>query len=445
MLVGWREALVYETKWKWVRFCVSLDQLASPYLPVGINLRGTRRVPSQNFALNGRFVASCAILGNAKSAGSDLHAYTVIQRQRRVVFGTDNGTAWAPRCRMYKLNKTEKQLTKLKQTTLNDQGLLERFDLETWIAGSPGVLGENLLVLATEYILPSNLRIDILALDKSANIVVVELKRDQSGGDIEWQAIKYASYCSSLTADEIYEILAARKTIDTDAARDQIEQFIDEELDQLNHDQRIILVARDYHPDVASAVLWLREYDVDVRCVRIASFVDTDGTLFLNPEVIIPLPEAETYTTRREKKQQKQRDPARSPFSLEKGNFTHAELEQQLLSTLNRDTDLTPRLAAFLDILMSADRTFDREELKKALVERGIGGELGQAGHFLSNLSQFLTKKSNPHLRQLIAFEGGSRAGQLKDQFRLVTDYRLLVEKVLNSWREAGHAKEANA
>ncbi|MGA9965700.1 MAG: endonuclease NucS domain-containing protein [Terriglobales bacterium] len=199
---------------------------------------------------------------------------------------------------MYKLNKTEKQLTKLKETTLSDQGLLERFDFETWIAGSPGVLGEDLLVLATEYVLPSNLRIDILALDKSANIVVVELKRDQSGSDIEWQAIRYASYCSNLTADEIYAILAKTKMIDTDAARDQILQFIDEELEQLNNEQRIILVAGDYHPDVASAVLWLREYEIDVRWVRIPSFVDAEGNLFLNPEIIIPLPEAEVYTTR---------------------------------------------------------------------------------------------------------------------------------------------------
>ena len=160
---------------------------------------------------------------------------------------------------MYKLNRAGKQLTKLTLTSLTDRGLLERFDLEEWIATSPDVLGEDLLVLAKEYVLPSKIRIDILALDKSANVVVVE-PRDLSG-DIEWQAIKYASYCSSLIPDEIYEILAVSKGIDADAARLQIEQFIDEELDQLNRDQRIILVARDFDSGVASAVLWLRDYE----------------------------------------------------------------------------------------------------------------------------------------------------------------------------------------
>jgi hypothetical protein len=331
------------------------------------------------------------------------------------------------------------------QTTLGDQGLLERFDLEEWIATSPDVPGEDLLVLATEYVLPSNLRVDILALDKSANLVVVELKRDQSGSEMDWQAIKYASYCSSLTAEELYEILAAAKGIDADQARDQIEQLVDEELDKINQEQRIILVARQFHPDVASAVLWLREHEIDARCVRIQSFVDSEGNFFLNPEVIIPLPEAEVYTTRREKKQQKQREPARSSFSLEKGNFTPAELEEKLLSTLHRKSALTPRFAALLDVLLSGDRNFDREELKKALFDRGIGEDVGQAGHFLSNLSQFLTKKSNPHLRQLIAFEGGSRPGQVKDQIRILPQYRALVGKVLKKWQEGTPRPQAAA
>jgi hypothetical protein len=332
---------------------------------------------------------------------------------------------------MYKLDRAGKHLTKLSPTSLSDQRLLERFDLEKWVAGSPEVLGEDLLVLATEYILPSKLRIDILALDKSANIVVVELKRDQSGGSIEWQAIKYASYCGSLTAEEIYEILAAFKGIDAAEARSQIERFIDEELDQLNRDQRIILVARDFDANVVSAVLWLRDYEIDLRCVRLRSFVDSNGDLFLNPEVIIPLPEARDYVLRREAKQQSRRKQTRSSFSLERGQFTAQELERQLTLSLQRDSELTPRLTAFLEVLLSADRSFGREELKKALFERGIGESIGQAGRFVSNLSQFLTKQTNPHLRQVIAFEGGSRQGEMKDQYRILPEWRGLVADVL--------------
>jgi hypothetical protein len=75
------------------------------------------------------------------------------------------------------------------------------------------------------------------AFDKRANVVVVELKRDQSGSVIECQAIKYASYCSSLTTEELYALLARYRGIDADSARLAIEDFIDEELDRPNGTQ----------------------------------------------------------------------------------------------------------------------------------------------------------------------------------------------------------------
>jgi hypothetical protein len=327
---------------------------------------------------------------------------------------------------MYRLDKGSKHLSKLTNTSLTEEGMLERQDLEEWLASTPEALHEDLLVLATEYVLPTNLRIDILALDKQANLVVVELKRDKSGSDIEWQSIKYASYCSSLRPDEIYQILADRKKTDADKARQEIEEFIDEELEELNKNQRIILVAGEFHSDVASAVLWLREYEIDVRCVRLRSFRDTDGSFFLSPELIIPLPEV-----RREPKQQRRRDPERSTFSLETSQFSDDDLYKKLLATLRRRSRLTPRFASLLNLLLSADRKFVREELKSMLVKNKMAKDSGQAGRYLSNLSQFLTKKSNPHLRQIVLFEGGNRSGAIKDNYQIQTKYRDLVHRAL--------------
>jgi len=39
-----------------------------------------------------------------------------------------------------------------------------------------------------------------------------------------------------------------------------------------------------------------------------------------------------------------------SPFSLEKGDFTDKELKKRLKETLTRESDLTPRLIAFIKI-----------------------------------------------------------------------------------------------
>ena len=49
-------------------------------------------------------------------------------------------------------------------------------------------------------------RLDLLALDKDGNLVIIENKLDDSGRRRNWQAIKYASYCSSLTKQDIIDI-----------------------------------------------------------------------------------------------------------------------------------------------------------------------------------------------------------------------------------------------
>jgi len=153
-------------------------------------------------------------------------------------------------------------------------------------------------------------------------------------------------------------------------------------------------VAGEFHPDVISAVLWLREYDIDLRCVRLRCFSDEEGAFFINPEVIIPLPEAEDFVKRKEAKVQRRRTPDSGSLSLEVEDLTTEQLGQRLLATLKRQSDLTPRFVALLEILLSEDRVFGLEEIKEALLKRAIGKDIGQAGRFLSNLSQFITKRT---------------------------------------------------
>jgi hypothetical protein len=89
-----------------------------------------------------------------------------------------------------------------------------------------------------------------------------------------------------------------------------------------------------------------------------------------------------------------------------------------------------------LDILLSDDRRFGREEVKKRLFERGVGKDIGQSGRYLSNLSQFLTKKSNPHLRRVIEFTSGGEQGETKDDYRVRDEYRDLIRRLLEESRQ---------
>lgn len=138
-----------------------------------------------------------------------------------------------------------------------------------------------------------------------------------SGKDVDWQAIKYTSYCSNFLVEEIISNFAVYLKSDEDDARSIIDEFIEEDLEILNHSQRIILVSKEYHSDVISAVLWLRDYGIDIECLRLKPFVDEKGELFVQPDKIIPLPEAKDYIV---KKERKQKEIKKARGSFDKGN-----------------------------------------------------------------------------------------------------------------------------
>jgi len=332
---------------------------------------------------------------------------------------------------MYRVDIENKRLIKLSPTQFSTLKLKERYDIEEWIEKTPEILGEELLIIYKELPLPSGIRLDLLAIDKKANLVIIELKRDDSGTNVEWQAVKYTSYCSNFLQEDIFKYYAEYLQSDEDEAQLKIEEFIDEEIDKLNEKQRIILVSKEFHSDVISAVLWLRDYEIDIECVRLKLYLDQDNQLFITPDLIIPLPEAKDYIQKKETKQKEAKRSVRSSFSLEKSNLPDNELEKRLINTLQRESDLTPRVIAFLEIISSEERIFKREEVRSKLFEKGIGVDIGQSGRHLSNISQFLTKKSNPHLRQVIEFETGGSHGETKDNYKVLPQYRGLLKSVL--------------
>ena len=344
---------------------------------------------------------------------------------------------------MYEVDIKNKKLIKMTQTTFQNEKLKERYDIQEWIEKNPEIIEQNLLVIGKEVPLPSDIRLDLLAIDKNSNLVIIELKRDISGRNVEWQAIKYASYCSNFSISDIFRQYAEFLGTDEDEAERKIEEFIDaENFEELNKNQRLILVAKDFHSDVVSSVLWLRDFGIDISCVKLTPYTNENGTLYVIPNKIIPLPEAEDYLIKKEKKQKEIKHTKASSFSLEKSSYDDENLKKALVSSLNRNSALMPRVIEFLKIINSEDKAFDREEIKERLFKQGIGEDIGQTGRYLSNISQFLTKKSNPHFRQIIEFETGGSTGEIKNNYIVLDKYRELLNEVLKEVEKPNTEKE---
>ena len=109
---------------------------------------------------------------------------------------------------MYRIDRSANSIQPLARVSFRELGFRERAHLQEWIANEPLVLGEELLIIQKECAGFSDIseRLDLLALDKQGSLVIIENKLDDTGRDVTWQALKYASYCSRLTRDDIRDI-----------------------------------------------------------------------------------------------------------------------------------------------------------------------------------------------------------------------------------------------
>ena len=169
----------------------------------------------------------------------------------------------------------------------------------------------------------SRRRIDLLAIDKEGCIVVIELKRTEDGGHMELQAIRYAAMVSAMTFDQAVDTFAAylkRREDDRDA-RTTILDFIDIEEESFGQDVRIVLASAEFSKELTTAALWLREQTVDIRCVRIQPYGTPENTL-LDVQQVVPLPEAEDYQVRIQRKSIKRREARHSSRDFTRYDIT---------------------------------------------------------------------------------------------------------------------------
>ena len=204
---------------------------------------------------------------------------------------------------LYRINPETRESEQVKEVNFRDLGFQERRHIQEWIASNPDILGEELLIISKEYsgFDRTNERLDLLAVDSDGKLVVIELKRDDSGTDVHWQAIKYASYCHHADSDRIISLMAKHKDISPAEATNQLLQHLGaDDFGSLNNDQRIILVSHRFAPEVTSAVLWLNEKAPGenlITCIKLTPFRDSkDDSLYIQASTIIPIPGTKDFT-----------------------------------------------------------------------------------------------------------------------------------------------------
>ncbi|SKC68220.1 hypothetical protein SAMN06295973_2798 [Plantibacter cousiniae] len=195
-------------------------------------------------------------------------------------------------------------LAPVPRTTFESEQIRERQDLQRLLLNDLSILGDDLLAITEEYgaFKDSSRRIDILALDRRGNLVVIELKRTDDGGHMDLQSLRYAAMVSTMTLDHLVETYAEAHHVEVEQAKLALTDWIEEPLEELPNRVRVILVSADFSTEVTSTVLWLNDnYGTDIACFRLSPYRLGDE-LLVDLQQLIPLPEATDFQIQQRRK-----------------------------------------------------------------------------------------------------------------------------------------------
>lgn len=184
------------------------------------------------------------------------------------------------------------RLVETKRKSLDFENKIER-----WVADDLSLIGVDGLVIGKQVDTDHGKRIDILALDRDGNLIIVELKRDRSPRDIVAQVLDYASWVCRLTTNDVHKLaLAGLGRPLGDLYREKFGKSLPE---TLNATHQMIVVAS----EVDEATKRIIEYLSEQHSVGInASFFNVfeqDGKEWLTTDALLEQVEVTDRATRK--------------------------------------------------------------------------------------------------------------------------------------------------
>lgn len=189
---------------------------------------------------------------------------------------------------------------------------LTELDLEDFVRRHIQVVfpQETILVIGQQVRNEERGRADLVALDDSGSVVLIELKRDAASmgarrEPAEVQAIRYAANYALIDSPETVvdrlfapyierhrEEFGKRELSPSQLATEVLDEFLNENnIDEsdLNKSQRIVLISSSFDDQTLSACAWLAKGGTPIECITLSPF-RYQQQIFLAVEKVIPPP-----------------------------------------------------------------------------------------------------------------------------------------------------------
>ncbi|WP_373513446.1 hypothetical protein [Persicitalea sp.] len=307
-------------------------------------------------------------------------------------------------------------------SSLTENGRKEKDDLEQWIKSNPEILGSEIAIIGQQVYTKSG-PLDFLGIDRSGNLVVIELKRDKLAREVLAQAIDYASDVATYEPSYLNEI--CEKFTNQKLGDYLTERFPDTNFEEVavNQTQRLLLVGFAIEEPLHRMIEWLSEkYNLAINAIILHYTKTKSGDELLSRTVIIP------ESVEREKVNNKKYV---IEMSDEPGNYDELELKKELKKYLSKNLYSSKRIRDYFLPVLLKNETVTRDKMRKEFVKMKAATDESQAGSFLSLISGQLGHQWKDYLRQVIYYEYPNNEWE-KDNFSIRPEYKTLVQEVLD-------------
>lgn len=180
---------------------------------------------------------------------------------------------------LFEVDATEQSLVPFRQLR-GGADLYEKEIEDLLWANTDDFTGESLFRVARQPHLSGGGIPDIVALDRNARVVVVEVKRDVDRSQLA-QCLEYAGWARATSLDELagmYHRGAHQFFSDWQDFTESSSPIV------ISRSPRLMLVARDFHGRTGSAFEFLIDNDLPVKLMRVSVYEDQQGRRFVDVE-----------------------------------------------------------------------------------------------------------------------------------------------------------------
>lgn len=163
--------------------------------------------------------------------------------------------------------------------------------LESWIEKNPSILGEKLLIISRQYVLPNTEKVDLLAVDGDGNLCIIELKKDKTTREVIAQVLDYETLLSGLKEDQLNEIASTyfeEKSLAWENLREAFQEVFGNEEVSFNGSRRTFIIAPQLDQTTQSMVNYLSsQYNIDINGITFTYYKDETGREFIIRNVVV--------------------------------------------------------------------------------------------------------------------------------------------------------------